>query len=278
MSAVAKAADEPMQGPCPIPGSLVLLGDSITQMAFSPGGFASRLAEYFVRRLDVVNRGFSGYNTEWIRHALPTIFPATGCPEVRCVFIFFGANDAALPDQGCQRQHVPLSTYQKNLRAIVDCIKSTCPNSVQILVTPPPIDADQRLAWQVTRYGEKATGVLARTNEVAGQYAQACVDLASDMEIPVVDLWTEMQKHEGWAKFLCDGLHLSAEGNLQTFELMRQTIETAFPELAVTPDQWSGSFSNSGSTSQLQQQLPWHDELAPDTFASHIDNHTRITK
>lgn len=67
--------------------SIVLLGDSITQDGWSPYGFAQRLAsEYlpvvclctasltmrfntvddYVRKLDVINRGMSGYNTDWI--------------------------------------------------------------------------------------------------------------------------------------------------------------------------------------------------------------------
>lgn len=42
---------------------VILFGDSITQMSFSEGGFGSRLADYYQRRADVLNRGYSGCDT-----------------------------------------------------------------------------------------------------------------------------------------------------------------------------------------------------------------------
>ena len=47
---------------------------------------------------DVIARGFSGYNTRWAAHTLEKIF-AKGQPPPDVVTIFFGANDAALPDR-----------------------------------------------------------------------------------------------------------------------------------------------------------------------------------
>jgi len=45
--------------------TIMLLGDSITQGGWQAGGFAQRLAYVYARKLDVINRGLSGYNTEW---------------------------------------------------------------------------------------------------------------------------------------------------------------------------------------------------------------------
>lgn len=45
--------------------AILLFGDSITQGGWQPYGFAQRLAYVYARRLDVINRGLSGYNTEW---------------------------------------------------------------------------------------------------------------------------------------------------------------------------------------------------------------------
>lgn len=39
--------------------AVLLLGDSITQ-AWSEGSFAQRLSEYYLRRLDILNRGYGG--------------------------------------------------------------------------------------------------------------------------------------------------------------------------------------------------------------------------
>ncbi len=53
----------------------VLFGDSITQRGFAPGGWAARLADKYSRRADVVNRGYSGYNSALATHLLPHVFP-----------------------------------------------------------------------------------------------------------------------------------------------------------------------------------------------------------
>jgi len=44
----------------------LLIGDSITQQGFGPDGcWGALLANEWTRCADVVNRGFSGYNTRW---------------------------------------------------------------------------------------------------------------------------------------------------------------------------------------------------------------------
>lgn len=45
--------------------AILLFGDSITQGSWQPDGIAQKLAYVYARKLDVINRGLSGYNTEW---------------------------------------------------------------------------------------------------------------------------------------------------------------------------------------------------------------------
>ena len=59
--------------------AFILFGDSITQRGGAVGGWATRLAERYTRRADVVNRGYSGYNTAWATHLLPLVFPQARC-------------------------------------------------------------------------------------------------------------------------------------------------------------------------------------------------------
>ena len=47
----------------------------------------------------MVLRGYSGYNTRWARLLLPKIFPTSPPVPAKLVTVFFGANDAALPDR-----------------------------------------------------------------------------------------------------------------------------------------------------------------------------------
>ena len=47
---------------------------------------------------------------------------------------------------------------------------------------------------------ENPQGLPERTNEYAGDYAKACVAVAGECGIPVVDLWVKMQQCPGWRK------------------------------------------------------------------------------
>ena len=51
---------------------IYLIGNSNTQSGFSDGGFVSQLAYRYIRKCDVINRGFNGYTSEYLRHA-PTV-------------------------------------------------------------------------------------------------------------------------------------------------------------------------------------------------------------
>lgn len=73
-------------------------------------------------------RGYSGYNTRWALKILERVFPAGGVeggeeePPL-AITVFFGANDACLPDRCSAFQHVPLDEYKQNLLSIVSFLK-----------------------------------------------------------------------------------------------------------------------------------------------------------
>ena len=47
-----------------------LLGESLTQQAAAPDVCATALGSWYARKADVVNRGFSGYDSRWLLLAL----------------------------------------------------------------------------------------------------------------------------------------------------------------------------------------------------------------
>lgn len=49
-------------------------------------------------------------------------------------------------------------------------------------------------------YGEKAMKVPERTNEVTGTYANGCVEIANELGVSSVNLWSKMQETQGWQK------------------------------------------------------------------------------
>ena len=79
---------------------IVLVGDSLTQRGYdSKKGWVSKLASSYVRRADVINRGYSGYNTRWVLDLMkrkPKLF----VKKPTLVVVFLGANDAAAARRG----------------------------------------------------------------------------------------------------------------------------------------------------------------------------------
>ncbi|CAG8597532.1 1467_t:CDS:2, partial [Acaulospora morrowiae] len=156
---------------------IVLFGDSITQGA--------ELSQAYVRKLDVYNRGFSGYNTEWAKELLTQLLPNHDSKEqsqnsnrvkIVLIKIFFGANDAALKPN---KQHIDLDKYKENLTQMVNMVKKSDSESPPrvILITPPPLDEE---AWWNTRGME-----IDRKSEVTHQYALACLQVAQELNVPV---------------------------------------------------------------------------------------------
>ncbi|XP_047052956.1 GDSL esterase/lipase At5g45920-like [Lolium rigidum] len=205
---------------------LVLFGDSITELSFAAGGWGAALANHFGRQADVVLRGLSGYNTRWALKVLDRAMEgaASESADPAAVTVFFGANDASLPDQQQAHQHVPLDEYQTNLRAICAYFKNKWPAAAIILITPPPIHEPARIR---DMYGDNASSRQPeRTNEAAGTYAQACISVAKELDHPVIDIWTQMQQFPDWqTSALCDGLHFTPFGNKILFDEVLKTLE-----------------------------------------------------
>ncbi|GMY37590.1 GDSL esterase/lipase At5g45920 [Fagus crenata] len=194
---------------------IYLFGDSITEESFGDGGWGASLAHHFSRTVDVVLRGYSGYNTRWALKVLDKVFPLVEGGEPLAVTVFFGANDACLPDRYAAFQHVPLHEYMHNLHSIVSFLKKRWPKTRIVLITPPPIDEDGRLRHPFADNPSQPE----RTNEAAGAYAKACVAVAGECGISVLDIWTKMQKFPNWENtYLRDGLHLTQTGNRVVFE------------------------------------------------------------
>ncbi|KAL5772276.1 hypothetical protein ACOSP7_011876 [Xanthoceras sorbifolium] len=195
---------------------IYLFGDSITEGSFCDGGWGSSLAHHFSRTMDVVLRGYSGYNTRWALKVVERVLPAENGGAPLAVTVFFGANDACILDRCSGFQHVPLHEYKQNLHSIASFLKNQWPTTLILLITPPPIDEEERLKHP---YVENPLGLPERTNEAAGAYAKACIEVAGERGIPVIDLWTKMQQFPDWQKVcLSDGLHLNQTGNKVVFE------------------------------------------------------------
>ena len=89
------------------------------------------LSAFWVRRIEVLNRGFGGYNSRW---GLKILNGAVVAARPDIVIIFFGANDAVDPQVP---QSVPLEEYTSNLREMILRVRLELPATTIILMTPP---------------------------------------------------------------------------------------------------------------------------------------------
>jgi len=207
--------------------NILLLGDSLTQRGFSPEGkWVSKLANHLAGKCDVINRGFSGYNTRMVGHFLPDsdIIQPDMVKRNIATFVFLGANDSVEPDQG---QHVPIDEYQANLRKILDFLEGAgISKGKLVLVPPPPCDEE---AWK--RFIEKRDGTQlqgpTKTKELTRKYHDTCVKTAREHGYKhVTGIWDEMEND--CSAMFCDGLHFSEEGSEVLAKLMIQHLEQNF--------------------------------------------------
>ncbi|KAF6721867.1 Isoamyl acetate-hydrolyzing esterase 1-like [Oryzias melastigma] len=228
---------------------VILFGDSITQFSFQANGWGAEIANKLARKCDVVNRGLSGYNSRWARIVLPRLISSQSSADdsTAAVTVFFGANDCALEDKNPQ-QHVPVSEYLENLKAISRLLTSVgvSPDKV-IFITPPPL---HEAAWEKECILKGCP--LNRLNSAAGQYAQACVHAAAQCGSDVLDLWTLMQKDgQDFSVYLSDGLHLSDEGNQFVAQHLWDLLESRVVHLPVILPYWGDIDARSPETSLL---------------------------
>lgn len=215
---------------------ILLFGDSLTQYSFAPqdGGWGAVIADYFQRRADVVNRGFSGYNTEWAKLILPKLLLSKDQADV--VVIFFGANDSSLPGPN-PKQHVPLSSFRSNLVEMCTYLNTIgISSSSLILITPPALCESK---WALT-CKEKGCEITDRSSANTQRYAQAILDIGQERDIVTLDLFGELSKKSNLDEYLSDGLHLDLQANKVLADLAIPALEAKLREQFPDPvfPQW----------------------------------------
>lgn len=216
----------PTSAPTRLRPTWVLFGDSITQKASGPGGWASRLEDAYQRKIDVVKRGYSGYNTRWAKIIAPKVL----VEQAQLVTVCFGANDAALPDRTSAVQHVPLEEYTRNLKDIISELYRLGVTHV-VLLTPPPVSEAGRVQHAKATYGIDLEG-SERENEYTKRYVDACLEVGAELRLPVVNLWKACMDTPNWAtELLDDGLHLTPAGNELVYACLQRTIDAHVPHL-----------------------------------------------
>jgi lysophospholipase L1-like esterase len=229
--------------------ALLLFGDSLTQYGFGTAdcevGWCGLLAAAYTRRCDVLNRGFSGYNTRHALDLLPRIFLGENTTgggsdnanhQLLFCTVFFGANDAALPGEP---QHVDIEEYEQNMDAIVSQIRKLTHSDLPIiLLTPPPVDEEAWARWREIETSD-------RSNHVTQKYGDKVKAVADKhAKCSVVDTWTLLEGDRDLndngiyprSQYLSDGLHLNENGNRKIFQGLMETLSRDFPDILPMSD------------------------------------------
>jgi len=174
-----------------------------------PQGWVNLLLDRRVRSLDIVNRGFSGYNTRWLLEHIDELKPDFANANV--VTVLLGANDS------CKQpgQHVPIEQFSLYLRQIIDCIQQSGSASI-VLIETPWVDGK---AWG--DFAEEDADDLSRSAQQAEQYARAVRHIAQERNLRLIGLFDKMADQP---ELLCDGLHLSDAGNKLLADLVEQEL------------------------------------------------------
>jgi lysophospholipase L1-like esterase len=205
-----------------------------------------------IRRLDVVNRGLSGYNTSNAVSVLPKIFapPVPGGPKIEYLLVWFGANDAAIT-LSVDNQHVPLDQYRANLASIIQHPIIAAHKARILLITPPPIDEVRIDELDRAKGHKEAT----RKSKISAQYAQVAREVAAavpnviliDLEKAMLDVASSKTPgfdasgprlgdlaggQRGYLEHLLpDGLHLSGESYKILWDLVESHITPGWDNL-----------------------------------------------
>jgi len=188
---------------------IILFGDSLTQYSFDTAnrGFGAALQNYYARRADVVNRGYSGFNTTWLlphfKNVIRLLQAADSEPPLLFT-ILLGTNDSVHPNYP---QHVPLDEYEKNLRYYVDTLLShpMTKGTKIVLITPPPMDIpppamDEVEIPVVTESSKQGAcgGGITQLYMNKKKYAEKVMEIARSYEgannsmVAGLDFWTAM--------------------------------------------------------------------------------------
>ncbi|ORX55969.1 SGNH hydrolase [Piromyces finnis] len=215
--------------------NFVLFGDSITELGFKyeEKGWAILLADKYIRKVDIINRGFSGYNTEHAIELFPRIFSKENCKNTLLMTIFFGANDAGVNGE----QMLSSEKYIENIRKLINLSLETFPDNCPIIViTPPPCFAKKFNDYR---------GIYKHENKRTEEFRNFCLstiqEFSGNSRIFSIDIWEEIlgktwnTESEEYDKildgYLSDGLHLNGKANEILYNKLIELIKANFPHL-----------------------------------------------
>lgn len=204
--------------------------DNLNTPEFS---FGAGLSFSYVRRLDVVNRGFSGYNSGHMKAMIDKLLylDHDSQPEgSKCVMatLFLGTNDAATakPDM------IEYDEYVENMKYIIEKITD---KGIKLIIIGPAHHAAH--LWEPLNQDEVLDLNLTRSNERNLQYSNGLEKLCKSLNLPFVNLYEKFDNYKSNHKDLnsddlfLDGIHLNGRGQKIVYDSIVESIKQNYPDL-----------------------------------------------
>ncbi|CAA22479.1 isoamyl acetate hydrolytic enzyme Iah1 [Schizosaccharomyces pombe] len=189
---------------------LTIIGDSITQKGFTPGGYCAELMNFYQRRLRVDVWGFSGYTSRHVLRYLPEI--PLEIDSTKLLIVFLGTNDCQLTETGYM---CPVDEFKNNLLALT----RPFPHSKIIIVSPGICTKDICFKREQEPYVIAASETVNTLNKSKANSAG------------LINLYEITKSYPTPELLFTDGLHFSSLGYSLLFNEIVATISKAWPEL-----------------------------------------------
>ncbi|ODV79556.1 SGNH hydrolase [Suhomyces tanzawaensis NRRL Y-17324] len=225
----------------------ILFGDSITQFSNEPHigyGFHPDLQNAYTRKLDVINRGYSGYNSRHAALVLPRVLEAElnqSKTNVKLMTIFIGTNDALEPNDSLGKiQRQSPEQYRQNLSQLVQLALA---NNIKPVVISPTLH-DNKLSKELLEKDGRSSAVPLSSNRRNRVYADTAAEVAKEYDVAFVDLWNAFRDAGGFsdqqlladeadlAEYLHDGIHFTKKAYDVLFQHVTKAIASRYPELS----------------------------------------------
>ena len=203
---------------------ILLFGDSITEFAYTTAPFSlgAGLSNVYTRKLDILHRGYAGYNSRWAIKVLKDILNDPTSKDIVIATIFFGANDSCLGGE----QKVPLEEYLQNMKQLASMLQECGIKPIFV-----GLGLFNRELWEVIKVEDVEMGRI-RTSDNLQLYSNSLKKLAQENNIPFLDLHEVFTKRGGdnWKELLTDGLHFSSSGYQIWYDELLAAINENYPE------------------------------------------------
>ncbi|KAK6465728.1 isoamyl acetate esterase [Scheffersomyces coipomensis] len=213
----------------------ILFGDSLTEFGTGKGtdfSFQGELQDNYMRKLDVENRSFAGYNTRHARLLLPEILNADiGASKIKLMTMYFGCNDAS------KMYYVPVEEYEENIEYLANEILK---RDIKLIIIGTGFH-DQELFRNIPDIPYHGP---VNSNKQTKVYSEAAKRVASKLQVPFVDLWEAFRQFGNWtekqlladevdlSELLIDGIHFKAQAYRIFYKEVKNAIDTGLPEVA----------------------------------------------